>query len=238
MGQNTPEEDLTANNSSSILDELTSENFGSTLNIKRLSGEFDQVIADTAMTEYDDTLPVRSEDAGPISNDEREEDKEKKKRIIEGRQKFPELFTELIDDQEDEKNLCSICLELYTTDNPAIDCDCSHQFHLQCVEEWLQRSPNCPVCWQKLKHPFMEDFIPVRSHSSSFSVQPTYHQSMSSHPIQQRQVYPIGMNQTVRRRTVSGTVPPTSPTSRQGLLGRIFNKIFVRSPSNLNNSLI
>jgi hypothetical protein len=64
---------------------------------------------------------------------------EKMKRLEEAKQKFPDLFVLGVIEEEDEKDQCSICLELYTSDNPAIDCDCGHQFHLQCVEEWMQR---------------------------------------------------------------------------------------------------
>lgn len=64
---------------------------------------------------------------------------EKIKRIEEAKKKFPELFGQGIIEEEDENEICSICLELYTVDNPAIDCTCNHKFHLQCVEEWMQR---------------------------------------------------------------------------------------------------
>lgn len=41
---------------------------------------------------------------------------------------------------------CPICLERFTLDNPAVLVACGHGFHLQCVEDWKQRSPMCPVC--------------------------------------------------------------------------------------------
>jgi len=41
---------------------------------------------------------------------------------------------------------CPICLEIYTSDNPAVLFSCHHAFHLQCVESWRQRSRLCPVC--------------------------------------------------------------------------------------------
>ncbi|KAG8346774.1 hypothetical protein TRVL_02397 [Trypanosoma vivax] len=41
---------------------------------------------------------------------------------------------------------CPICLERFTLDNPAIVVICGHGFHLQCLEDWRQRSPVCPVC--------------------------------------------------------------------------------------------
>lgn len=79
---------------------------------------------------------------------------EKQKKIAEMKLKFPELFQEEIGEDDDD-DVCPICLELFTETNPAIPCDCTHQFHFQCVEEWLQRSAECPVCYNKLKYELM-----------------------------------------------------------------------------------
>ncbi|KEG11927.1 hypothetical protein DQ04_02141050 [Trypanosoma grayi] len=46
---------------------------------------------------------------------------------------------------------CPICLERFTLDNPAILVVCGHGFHLQCLEEWRQRSAMCPVCMKPLR---------------------------------------------------------------------------------------
>jgi hypothetical protein len=67
------------------------------------------------------------------------QNEEKMKRVLDAKLKFPDLFAQGFIEDEDEREQCSICLELYTNDNPAIDCECGHQFHLQCAEEWLQR---------------------------------------------------------------------------------------------------
>lgn len=49
------------------------------------------------------------------------------------------------------ESTCSICLELYTMDNPAFILSCGHSLHVQCVESWMQRSNLCPVCYQALR---------------------------------------------------------------------------------------
>ncbi|KAF3678196.1 E3 ubiquitin-protein ligase RHF2A [Capsicum annuum] len=45
---------------------------------------------------------------------------------------------------------CSICLEAFCESDPSTVTSCKHEFHLQCVLEWCQRSSNCPMCWQSI----------------------------------------------------------------------------------------
>ncbi|KAG6524206.1 E3 ubiquitin-protein ligase At3g02290-like [Zingiber officinale] len=45
-----------------------------------------------------------------------------------------------------DEDACPICLEEYTTENPRSTLQCSHQFHLCCVYEWMERSDACPFC--------------------------------------------------------------------------------------------
>ncbi|KVH96362.1 Zinc finger, RING/FYVE/PHD-type [Cynara cardunculus var. scolymus] len=47
---------------------------------------------------------------------------------------------------EDEEDVCPICLEEYTSENPRIVTKCSHHYHLSCIYEWNERSETCPVC--------------------------------------------------------------------------------------------
>ncbi|CAI9097570.1 OLC1v1034032C1 [Oldenlandia corymbosa var. corymbosa] len=42
---------------------------------------------------------------------------------------------------------CSICLADYkNSDTLRVLPDCSHLFHLKCVDPWLRLHPTCPVC--------------------------------------------------------------------------------------------
>ena len=44
---------------------------------------------------------------------------------------------------------CSICLEkLYDEENnkEIISLDCNHLFHKECVDPWITRNRNCPLC--------------------------------------------------------------------------------------------
>mmetsp|Transcript_42250 Transcript_42250/g.99210 ORF Transcript_42250/g.99210 Transcript_42250/m.99210 type:complete len:255 (-) Transcript_42250:141-905(-) len=41
---------------------------------------------------------------------------------------------------------CRICLEEYVCDEEIVRLPCFHYAHTQCMEKWLRRSANCPVC--------------------------------------------------------------------------------------------
>ncbi|GER41828.1 RING finger protein [Striga asiatica] len=52
--------------------------------------------------------------------------------------------------QEACDDACSICLEAFCDRDPSTVTLCKHEFHLQCILEWCQRSSNCPMCWQSI----------------------------------------------------------------------------------------
>ncbi|XP_020095322.1 probable E3 ubiquitin-protein ligase RHB1A [Ananas comosus] len=56
-----------------------------------------------------------------------------------------ETISQAISEEED---FCIICLEEYTAENPHIVPKCGHNFHLNCILAWLERSDRCPVCDQ------------------------------------------------------------------------------------------
>ncbi|XP_042374209.1 E3 ubiquitin-protein ligase At3g02290-like [Zingiber officinale] len=56
----------------------------------------------------------------------------------------------LVMSSEDE-DVCPTCLEEYTPENPKIVAKCSHQFHLGCIYEWMERSDTCPVCGKEME---------------------------------------------------------------------------------------
>lgn len=53
-------------------------------------------------------------------------------------------------DDDDFEDSCSICLEPFISDDPPSVTTCRHEYHLQCILEWSQRSKECPICWQLL----------------------------------------------------------------------------------------
>ncbi|KAM0951964.1 putative transcription factor C2H2 family [Dioscorea sansibarensis] len=56
---------------------------------------------------------------------------------------------------------CSICLEDFCDSDPSTVTNCRHEFHLQCILEWCQRSSQCPMCWQaiSLKDPISQELL-------------------------------------------------------------------------------
>ena len=45
-----------------------------------------------------------------------------------------------------KENKCSICLEEYIENNDIIKLNCEHQYHKECIKEWLKINNNCPQC--------------------------------------------------------------------------------------------
>ncbi|GAV84598.1 zf-RING_2 domain-containing protein [Cephalotus follicularis] len=64
-------------------------------------------------------------------------------------------------DDSFEEDACSICLEPFSTQDPATVTSCKHEYHLQCILEWSQRSKECPICWQLLilKDPASQELL-------------------------------------------------------------------------------
>ncbi|XP_024005139.1 E3 ubiquitin-protein ligase RHF1A isoform X2 [Eutrema salsugineum] len=62
---------------------------------------------------------------------------------------------------DDTDDACSICLEPFTVQDPSTVTSCKHEYHLQCIVEWTQRSKECPICWQLfvLKDPASQELL-------------------------------------------------------------------------------
>jgi len=46
----------------------------------------------------------------------------------------------------DEERKCMICLEAFAVGDPVRTLPCLHRYHQSCVDEWLSRSRECPIC--------------------------------------------------------------------------------------------
>lgn len=46
---------------------------------------------------------------------------------------------------------CPICWDKYLSNSANLNC-CGHEFHPECIEQWLSKGPNreCPICRQKV----------------------------------------------------------------------------------------
>eukprot|EP00252_Welwitschia_mirabilis_P005268 TRINITY_DN1577_c0_g1_i1.p1 TRINITY_DN1577_c0_g1~~TRINITY_DN1577_c0_g1_i1.p1 ORF type:complete len:428 (+),score=106.83 TRINITY_DN1577_c0_g1_i1:239-1522(+) len=91
------------------------------------------------------------------------------KKAVESRMSSAAAFVEggVQDACEDS---CSICLEPFADDDPATVTSCKHEYHLQCILEWAQRSKECPMCWQilTLKDPTSQELLEAVEQERSF----------------------------------------------------------------------
>lgn len=79
---------------------------------------------------------------------------------------------------------CSICLESFCDSNPATVTSCKHEFHIQCILEWCQRSSQCPMCWQpiSLKDSTSQELLEAVERERSFRVNQSHNTTIFHHP--------------------------------------------------------
>ncbi|XP_052200225.1 E3 ubiquitin-protein ligase RHF2A-like [Diospyros lotus] len=85
--------------------------------------------------------------------------------------------------QEACDDACSICLEAFCDSDPSTVTSCKHEFHLQCILEWCQRSSNCPMCWQpiSLKDPSSQELLEAVEQERSFRLNPSRNSTIFHH---------------------------------------------------------
>ncbi|KAG4384599.1 hypothetical protein AAZX31_13G292700 [Glycine max] len=79
---------------------------------------------------------------------------------------------------------CSICLEAFCDSDPSTVTSCKHEFHLQCILEWCQRSSQCPMCWQpiSLKDPTSQELLEAVERERNFRFNPSRNATIFHHP--------------------------------------------------------
>ncbi|CAN4100818.1 unnamed protein product [Withania somnifera] len=79
---------------------------------------------------------------------------------------------------------CSICLEAFSDSDPSTVTGCKHDFHLQCILEWCQRSSQCPMCWQplNLKDPNSQELLDAVEHERNIRMNPPRNTTIFHHP--------------------------------------------------------
>ncbi|XP_057808164.1 E3 ubiquitin-protein ligase RHF2A-like isoform X2 [Salvia miltiorrhiza] len=79
---------------------------------------------------------------------------------------------------------CSICLEAFCDSDPSTVTSCKHEFHLQCILEWCQRSSQCPMCWQPigLKDPSSQELLEGVEHERNIRMNPPRNTTIFHHP--------------------------------------------------------
>ncbi|KAJ4705436.1 E3 ubiquitin-protein ligase RHF2A-like [Melia azedarach] len=94
---------------------------------------------------------------------------------------------------------CSICLEEFCESDPSTVTSCKHEFHLQCILEWCQRSSQCPMCWQpiSLKDPTSQELLEAVERERSIRANPPRNATIFHHPTLgnfELQHLPVGAN--------------------------------------------
>lgn len=102
--------------------------------------------------------------------------------------------------QEACDDSCSICLEAFCDSDPGTVTGCKHEFHLQCILEWCQRSSNCPMCWQAitLKDPTSQELLEAVEQERRFRFKPARTSTIFHHPTLgdfELQHLPVGVNE-------------------------------------------
>ena len=59
----------------------------------------------------------------------------------------------VVADDEDEHDLCAVCLCAYEHDDVLLRLPCEHLFHEPCVARWLSQDSSCPQCRYQLMAP-------------------------------------------------------------------------------------
>ncbi|GAB4824582.1 E3 ubiquitin-protein ligase rhf2a [Ancistrocladus abbreviatus] len=101
--------------------------------------------------------------------------------------------------QEACDDACSICLEAFCDSDPATVTGCKHEFHLQCILEWCQRSSQCPMCWQpiSLKDPASQELLDAVVQERNIRLNPPRNAAIFHHPTLgdfEIQHLPVGVN--------------------------------------------
>ncbi len=70
-----------------------------------------------------------------------------------------EITNTLQQGQEKKKDdLCSVCLIEFEMEDLVRKTICDHLFHKECLEQWLKKHENCPICRKNLSKKDLEDF--------------------------------------------------------------------------------
>ncbi|KAJ4825767.1 hypothetical protein Tsubulata_015902 [Turnera subulata] len=86
--------------------------------------------------------------------------------------------------QDSCDDACSICLEEFSASDPSATTSCKHEFHLQCILEWCQRSSQCPMCMQPiaLKDPTSQELFEAVERERKLRATPPRNATIFRHP--------------------------------------------------------
>ncbi|XP_044509678.1 E3 ubiquitin-protein ligase RHF2A-like isoform X2 [Mangifera indica] len=120
---------------------------------------------------------------------------------------------------------CSICLEDFSESDPSTLTTCKHEFHLQCILEWCQRSSQCPMCWQaiSLKDPSSQELLEAVERERNYRVAPQRNTTIFHHPALgnfELQHLPVGANDADLEERIIQQLTAAAAMGRAHHLGR------------------
>jgi hypothetical protein len=62
-----------------------------------------------------------------------------------------ETHKTFLTNEEHTKEMCSVCLSNFNTNENLIQLDCKHFSHTECLNEWVKYKTECPVCRSNIK---------------------------------------------------------------------------------------
>ncbi|KAK7392727.1 hypothetical protein VNO78_21173 [Psophocarpus tetragonolobus] len=127
--------------------------------------------------------------------------------------------------QEACDDSCSICLEDFCKSDPATVTNCKHDFHLQCILEWCQRSSQCPMCWQpiSLKDATSQELLEAVELERNLRDTPSRNAAIFHHPTLggfELQQLPMGVNEVDIEERIIQHLTAAAAMRRSHHLGR------------------
>merc|ERR1712129_190402 len=65
---------------------------------------------------------------------------------VSGNEKDPAVHSRADTESSTVQSQCTVCLESFRTGEELRVLPCFHRYHRSCIDEWLARSPACPIC--------------------------------------------------------------------------------------------
>ncbi|KAA0043784.1 hypothetical protein IC582_009187 [Cucumis melo] len=127
--------------------------------------------------------------------------------------------------QEACDDACSICLEDFCESDPSTVTACKHEFHLQCILEWCQRSSQCPMCWQSisLKDPTSQELLEAVERERNIRATPVRNTAVFHHPALgnfELQHLPLGVNNSELEERIIQHLAAAAAMGRTHHIGR------------------
>lgn len=71
---------------------------------------------------------------------------------------------------EEKEDTCAVCLsEFAEGENIRVLSDCSHLYHVACIDTWLRTHPNCPLCRTKTVPLVQQSIVTIESSNRASS---------------------------------------------------------------------